>query len=57
LVNAKTYTVAELKDLCRAFGISSTGNKNALFQRIRDSSSAVINKINDDSFYYRKKKG
>jgi len=57
LVNAKTYTVPELKDVCRAIGISTTGNKKALFQRIRDSSSAFIDKINDDSFYYRKKKG
>jgi hypothetical protein len=57
LVNAKTYTVAELKDLCRSLSIASTGNKSALFQRIRDCSSAAIEKINDESFYYRKKKG
>ena len=51
------YTVAKLKDLCRSLLISLTGNKRALFQRIWGCSSAAIEKINDERFYYRKKKG
>ena len=33
------------------------GNKTALFQWIYYNLSPVIEKVNDDSFYYRKKKG
>ena len=54
LVNAKTYMVAELKDLCKSLLIASTRNK---FQQIWYCSSTAIEKINDESFYYRKKKG
>ncbi len=39
LVNMRTYKLAELKDLCKAINIPSTGYKTVLFQRIRDSSS------------------
>jgi hypothetical protein len=57
LVKTKTYTVAELKEVCKAINIPSSGNKTALFQRIQDSGSDLIEQINDKSFYYRKKNG
>jgi hypothetical protein len=57
LVKTKTYTAAELKEVCKAVNISSSGNKTVLFQRIRDSGSDLIERINDKSFYYRKKNG
>ncbi len=57
LVKTKTYTVAELKEVCKAINIPLSGNKTALFQQIRDSGSDLIEQINDESFYYRKKNG
>ncbi len=50
LVKTKTYTVAELKEVCKTINIPSSGNKTALFQQIRDLGSALIEQIN-----YRKK--
>jgi hypothetical protein len=55
LVKTKIYTVAELKEICKTINIPLSGNKTVLFQRIWDSGSVLIEKINDESFYYRKK--
>jgi hypothetical protein len=57
LVKTKTYTITELKEVCKAINILSSGNKTVLFQRIWDSGSDLIEQINDESFYYRKKNG
>ncbi len=57
LVNMRTYKLAELKDLCKAINIPSTGNKTVLFQRIRDSGNEFIQRIDDKPFVYKKKKG
>ncbi len=54
---ARTYKLAELKDLCKAINIPSTGNKTVLFQRIRDSGNEFTQRIDDESFVYKKKKG
>ncbi len=53
LVKAKTYTVSQLKEVCKAINISITGNKNVLFQWIRDSGNEFIERIDDESFYYK----
>jgi hypothetical protein len=37
--------------------IISSGNKTVLFQQIRDSGSEFIQRIDDKSFVYKKKKG
>ena len=55
LVNMKTYTVAALKEICKSLALNSSGNKTAIFQRIRDSGNECIERINDESFHWRKK--
>ena len=57
LVNMKTYTVTALKEICKALALNSSGNKTAIFQRIRDSGNECIERINDESFHFRKKVG
>ena len=57
LVNMKTYTVSALKEICKALNLNSSGNKTAIFQRIRDSGNECIEQINDESFHFRKKVG
>jgi hypothetical protein len=57
LVNMKTYTVAALKEICKALALNSSGNKTAIFQRIRDSGNKCIEQINNESFHFRKKVG
>jgi hypothetical protein len=56
LVNKKT-TNADLKDICKALGLNSTGNKPVLFARIRDSGNELIDRIDDELFTYKKKQG
>ena len=56
LINKKT-TAAELKVICKALALNSSGNKTALFQRIRDSGINIINRIDDETFYYRRRVG
>jgi hypothetical protein len=34
----KTHTIADLKVICNALNVSTSGNKAALFMRIRDCS-------------------
>ena len=41
LVNKKT-TNTVLKDICKALGLNSSGNKPVLFARIRDSRNELI---------------
>jgi len=57
VVNMKTYTIAALKEICKALALNSSGNKTAIFQRIRDSGNECIERINDESFHWRKKVG
>ena len=57
LVNMKSYTVTALKEICKALALNSSGNKTAIFQRIRDSGNECIERINDESFHWRKKVG
>ena len=57
LVNMKSYTVSALKEICKALALNSSGNKTTIFQRIRDSGNECIERINDESFYFRKKVG
>jgi hypothetical protein len=57
LVNMKTYTVAALKEICKALALNSSGNRTAIFQRIRDLGNECIEGINDKSFYFREKVG
>jgi hypothetical protein len=53
----KTYTVSALKEICKSLNLNSSGNKTAIFQRIRDSGNECIEQINDESFHFRKKVG
>ena len=57
LVNMKTYTITVLKEICKALTLNSSGNKTAIFQRIRDSGNECIERVNDKSFHFRKKVG
>ena len=57
LVNMKSYTVTALKEICKALTLNSSGNKTAIFQRIRDSGNECIERINEESFQFRKKVG
>ena len=56
LVNKKT-TNAELKEICKALGLNSSGNKPVLFARIRDSGNELIEQMDDELFTYKRKKG
>jgi hypothetical protein len=56
LINKKT-TATEMKVICKALALNSSGNKTALFQRIRDSGINVIDRIDDETFYYRRRMG
>jgi sugar diacid utilization regulator len=55
-VKIKTYTAPELKDVCRALSLSTSGNKTVIFTQIWDSSNPLIEQIDDESFVYKKKK-
>ncbi len=55
-VKIKTYTAPELKDVCRALSLLTSGNKVAIFAWIRESSNPLIERIDDESFIYKKKK-
>jgi hypothetical protein len=57
LVNMKTCPVAALKEICKALALNSSGNKTAIFQRMRDSGNECIERINDESFHFRNKVG
>ena len=46
-----------MKEVCKAINVSITGNKNVLFQWIRDSGNEFIERIDDESFYYKKNVG
>ncbi len=49
-VKIKTYTAPELKDVCRALSLLTSGNKAAIFAQIWDSSNQLIEQIDDQSF-------
>jgi hypothetical protein len=55
-IKIKTYTTPELKDMCRALSLSTSGNEAAIFAWIWDSSNPLIEQIDDESFVYKKKK-
>jgi hypothetical protein len=52
-----TYTAPELKDVCRALSLSTSGNKDEIFARIWDSLNPLIEQIDDKPFMYKKKGG
>jgi hypothetical protein len=56
LINKKS-AAATLKGICKDLALNSSGNKTALFQRIRDSTIHCIDWVDDESFYYRKRVG
>ncbi len=41
-VKIKAYIAPELKDVCRALSLSTSGKKAAIFARIQDSSNPLI---------------
>jgi hypothetical protein len=56
LVNKKAAN-AELKEIYKALGLNSSGNKPVLFARISDSGNELIEQMDDELFTYKKKKG
>ena len=44
-VMKKTHTIADLKVICNALNVSTSGNKAALFMRIRDCGSLLLYKL------------
>jgi len=53
----KMYTITALKEICKALALNLSGNKTTIFQWIRDLSNECIERINDESFHFRKKAG
>ena len=56
VVTLKTNTLTELKDMCKILKIGSSGSKKVVFERIRDCGNVLIEKVDNESFVYKKKK-
>lgn len=53
-VTPTSHGNAQLKEMCRATNLIVSGNKKALFERIRDSGNVLVKKVNDDLFEFQK---
>jgi len=56
VVTLKTNTLAELKNMCKILNIASSGSKKVVFERIRDCGNVLTEKVDNESFVYKKKK-
>jgi hypothetical protein len=56
-VTKKTHTVADLKVICNALNVSTSGNKAALFLRIRECESPLVVQIDAESFVFKQIRG
>jgi hypothetical protein len=56
-VMKKTHTVADLKNICNALNVSTSGNKAALFMRIRDCGNPLVVQIDAESFVFKQIRG
>ncbi len=56
-VTKKTHTVADLKVICNALNVSTSGNKAALFMQIRDCGSPLVVQIDAESFVFKQIRG
>jgi len=57
MVMKKTHTVANLKVICNALNVSTSGNKAALLMQIRDCGSPLVVHIDVESFVFKQIRG